>query len=368
MSKIVCEICGTTYDDTTGPCPVCGWNPGTQLDTTPEDLDDIMADDFQLDEAEADEAPQKGKPVFDYDAVNPAGGRRRRPTAPQPAAPVQEPQDEEEEEESGSNKFLVFVLVVLILALLAVSGYIAYTKLWKPNQKGSDANKPQDVITAQPVDETEPTVTVGGEEATVATVPEVTDPTIPCTELSLVSNMDTLTFAGQNWRLLVKSAPENTTDKVTYTSGDESVVTVDEFGRVTAIGEGETVIVISCGDKRVETRAVVRFDTGTAETPTEAPTTSAGGAAASGTTTAAPATGSELRLKKSDITLNTRGLYVTLELENGIAAEDVKWSTSDSSIANVYNGNVTGIGRGVCVIRAEYNGQVAECVVRCIFR
>ena len=62
------------------------------------------------------------------------------------------------------------------------------------------------------------------------------------------------------------------------------------------------------------------------------------------------------------------GTYVTLELENGISPESVKWSTSDSSIATVYNGNVTALGRGVCVIRAEYEGQVAEGVVRCNFK
>ena len=63
----------------------------------------------------------------------------------------------------------------------------------------------------------------------------------------------------------------------------------------------------------------------------------------------------------------SRRIGDTLELENGITAESVKWSTSDSSIATVYNGNVTAIGKGTCVIRAEYDGQVAECVVRCKF-
>ena len=84
-----------------------------------------------------------------------------------------------------------------------------------------------------------------------------------------------------------------------------------------------------------------------------------------GTGTVATPSSGVLKLKKSDITLIKRGLYVTLELENGIAAESVKWSTSDSSVATVYNGNVTAIGKGICTIRAEYNGQVAECVVRC---
>ncbi|MGM9605394.1 MAG: Ig-like domain-containing protein [Faecousia sp.] len=362
MSKMVCDICGTTYDEASGVCPVCGWKPGTTLDTA-GDMDDILNDDFQIDDFDLDGSdlpPQKGKAVFDYDAVN---TRRRQPAAPtRPARPAPAPakeDEDEEEEESGSNKFLVIILVVLILALLAVSGYIAYTKLWKPDRMGSDSNKPQETVSVEPSESEETT------EPTETT--EATEPTIPCTELSLVASMDKLTFAGQYWRLMVKYAPEDTTDKVTFTSGDESVVTVDEYGRVTAVGEGETVIVIQCGDKRIETPAVVSFATETTEATTAAPAEGTSGTGtSSGSTVATPSSG-VLKLKKTDITISRRGVYVTLELENGISADSVKWSTSDSSIATVYNGNVTALGRGTCVIRAEYNGQVAECVVRCNF-
>ena len=379
MSKMVCEICGTTYDDASGVCPVCGWNSGNTLDAA-DNMDDVLNDDFQLDDLDeviSDVPPQKGKAVFDYDAVNP---RRRQPAAPatpptspkparpaKPARPVQPApveEEEEEEEESGSNKFLVIILVVLILALLAVSGYIAYTKLWKPDRVGSDNNKPQETVATETVDYSDPVNT----EPQVTETTEETEPTIPCTELSLVASMDKLTTPGQYWRLMVKYAPDNTTDTVTYTSGDESVVTVDEYGRVTAVGEGETVIVIQCGDKRIETPAVVSYAAEeTTETTASAPAEGTSGTGtSSGTTVATPSSG-VLKLKKTDITFSRQGVYITLELENGISADSVKWSTSDSGVANVYNGQVTAIGRGVCVVRAEYNGQVAECVVRCKF-
>ena len=365
MSKMVCEICGTTYDEASGVCPVCGWKPGDGLDTT--DMDDILNDDFQLDDLDGDATvpPQKGKAVFDYDAVN---TRRRQAPKPKPA-PEPAPEDDDEEEESGSNKFLVAILVVLILALLAVSGYIAYTKLWKPEKMGSDDNKPQQTITAEPLESTEPLTVPTESLSTEPATTEATEPTVPCTELSLVASMDKLTFAGQYWRLMVKYAPDNTTDKVTYTSGDESVVTVDEYGRVTAVGEGETVIVIQCGDKRIETPAVVSFATESTEEATQSPTegTSGTGTTGSGSTVATPSTGTVLKLKKTDITIGRQGVYVTLELENGISADSVKWSTSDSGVATVYNGNVTAIGKGTCIIRAEYNGQTAECIVRCKF-
>ena len=202
----------------------------------------------------------------------------------------------------------------------------------------------------------------------MTTTEPATEPGVPCTSLSLVGSMEKLTFKGQYWRLMVKAEPEDTTDKVVYTSGDESVVTIDEYGRVTAVGEGETTIVVTCGDKRLETPAVVSFQAETTE-PTAATAPVAGTPAETTPVAVGGNTGAAgvLKLKKTDVTIGRRGVYITLELEGGIAAEDVRWTTSDSSVATVYNGNVTAIGKGLCVITAEYNGQTAQCVVRCKF-
>ena len=373
MSKIVCDICGTQYDDSVGSCPVCGWDRKGDLDTDFGDFDSDFLDDLQTDIPVPGAAPvkpvapkipagaPKAKTAFDYDAAN----SRTRPAPKKPAPPVEDEDDDEDgEEESGSNTFLIIILVLLILALLAVSAYIGWTKIIKPRQAGSNDNKPKETITAQVDETTAPT------DAAVATEEE-TEPGVPCTSLSLVGSMEKLTFKGQYWRLMVKAEPENTTDKVVYTSGDESVVTIDEYGRVTAVGEGETTIVVTCGSERLETPAVVSFQTETTEATTEATAATEEGGATTPTTAAGnggtTASNVVLKLKKSDITLYRPGVYFTLELEGGLVADDVRWVTSDSSVANVYNGVVTAIGKGVCVITAEYNGQTAQCVVRCKF-
>lgn len=374
MSKIVCDICGTSYDDSMGACPVCGWNPGGDLDVdaaSDMDMDEVLSLNFQEEEkpaapvapAAAAAAAATGKAALDVKAVQ----NRRRPAAKPVKAekPAEDEDDEDDEEDSCSNGFLVFILILLILALLAVSAYIGWTKIIKPRM-GSDDNKPQETISAT-IDDTVPATTdVAPIIAETVTVPveETTEPGIPCTNLSLVGGMDTLTFKGQYWRLMVKAEPDNTTEKVIYTSGDESVVTIDEYGRVTAVGEGETVIIVTCGSKRIETPAVVSFATEATEATTAAGGETGTATTTTGTTVSTPTSGAVLKLNKTDVTIGKKGVYITLEPENGISASDVKWSTTDSSVATVWGGNVTAIGRGTCVVIAEYNGQKAQCVIR----
>ena len=358
MSKIVCDICGTTYDDSTGACPVCGWNPRTTLESTSAD-DDILNDDFSLDDADSSATPpQKGRAVFDYDAVN---THRRRPPRPAPApAPAQE--EEDEEEESGSNKFLVFILVVLILALLAVSGYIAYTKLWKPKNIGDDSNRPQETVATLPQDGGE---TVFGDETVATEDPtEVTELTIPCTDLSLVATMDTLTFAGQYWRLMVKYTPEDTTDKVAFTSGDESIATVDANGRITAVSEGKTVIYITCGDKQLTCPVTCQFEQET-EPSTEA-TVAAQAETAAQTEPVETKPQVELKLDRTDMRLQV-GYSTQLKLVDcgDLKPEDVEWSVEHGYIAKVENGYVTAIQSGTTEITAKYGDQTVKCIVRC---
>jgi len=88
--------------------------------------------------------------------------------------------------------------------------------------------------------------------------PKPADPSIPCTALA-VEAMGELTAAGQTWQLKVTVSPANTTDAITYTSKNPAVVTVDKNGLVTAVGEGSTTIVITCGQRQAEVTATVKF-------------------------------------------------------------------------------------------------------------
>ena len=161
MSKIVCDICGTSYPDTAESCPICG----STRDMSAELLAEETAIDDIVSEVAAEAAPaaaSKKREIFDYDEVN-----TNRADKPRKETVEVDGDEEEEEEESGSNALVVVILVILICALLVGAGFIFF-KFFLPNMKGQ---------------ETVPTT-----EAIVTEVPTTaaptTEPTVPCTKVA----------------------------------------------------------------------------------------------------------------------------------------------------------------------------------------
>ncbi len=355
MSKIICEICGTAYPDTESQCPICGWTQdGLDLGIDSSDLDFTAEEDVPASQS------RKNREIFDYDAVNSKAKKGKAV----PRKPEEEPEEEEEEEERSANPFLVVLLTILIVALLGATAFVLL-KYFLPN------------LGDKAPETTAPVITTGVSE-------ETTNPRIPCTDLSLVSGITVLNAEGQNWLLHVVVTPEDTTDTLTFESLDESIATVNEEGRVTAIAEGETTVVITCGDKVLKCPVTVSYQeptegtespTGETEAPTEAPggETEAPTEAPTGATEEPPATestgstGVVLKLKKTDITFGVQGVYTTLELDCDLKPEDITWSTRNSNVATVKNGVVTSVGPGLTVITAKYGDQTVECIVRCNF-
>lgn len=357
MEKIICEICGTSYPETEGNCPVCGCSRDFSLDD--------FADEDLLEGASVSAAggipggKKKNKEIFDFDEVNQDRPARRRP----------EPEDydedeEEEEEESGSNVFLVVILVILIVLLLLTAGFF-FVRYFLPNMTDKAA-------------QTDPVVTT----AALQTEPvETTDPGIPCTDIVIPGGKVELGKDGL-WLLNVQVYPENTTDVLRYVSADEAVATVSEGGTVTAVGEGTTEITITCGEKQIICNVTVDYSvaeetagqeelpapqaeeqTQPAEADTQPEETTEATEAPEETSEA----GQELKLKKTDISIFSNYTSVKLELDCDIAPEDMTWFTMDSTVAIVHDGVVTSTGSGMTRIYGEYGGQQVECIVRCPF-
>ena len=365
MSKVICDICGTVYPESSEKCPVCGCSRDFGLDALEEEM--LLDSVHGSIEQESYQSARKHREIFDFDEVN-------QENDPEEENRFEE--DDEYAEEPRSNTALVVILLVLIVLLLLTAGFF-FVRYFLPNM----------------VQKTAPT------ETTTVTLPVETQPeestehNVPCTDIVIPGGKIELGKDGL-WLMNVQVYPADTTDVLTYASHNEAVVTVSEDGTVKAVGEGETVIEVTCGNRQIKCNVVVDYsqnaateavgsvpglqveETGSTDATAEAAaettqaTTEATEAAKETSATEAPkeTTGkTELKLKKTDITMFARYSSVDLELDCDIPAEDIKWFTMDSTVAIVHNGTVTATGSGITRIYGEYGDQQVECIVRCSF-
>lgn len=320
MSKVICDICGTTYQDTADCCPICGCSR--------EIASELAKEDFLVD-GNAGRSVAKKREIFDFDEVN-----APRHSADDTEYSYVDDEEEPEEEEPRHNTFLVVLLTVLIVVLLALSGFL-FVKYLLPNASREEVTVP---TTEAPVVET--------------TVPVTTQLRIPCQSLALSIGNAELTEEGGLFLLNVMKHPEDTTDELVFVSEDESIATVSADGRITAVGEGETVVTVYCGDQKISCPVLCSFPEETTVATTEA-------------TEVTEAPKVTLKLKKNDIRLQVF-YYFTLELDCDLKPEDVQWTSEHPYIATVdEKGVVTAIKSGITQITAKYGDQEVKCIVRC---
>lgn len=359
MSKIICDICGTSYQDTAECCPICGCARGAAADLLGDDL--IAEELAEQPKGKGGKVASRKKQIFDYDEVNTFLNQE----APEEEEGEASYDEEEYEEEPRHNTLVVILLTVLIAALLIAAGFI-FVRYFLPNLGGDEETVP---------------------ETTVAQVGESTEATelrIPCEMITVKSGLKAeLSDVGFSHLINVVTIPENTTDIVTYVSADQSVATVSEDGKITAVAEGETIVTISCGDVQMFVNVVCDFTPET-EPPTEETVDSTEGddaveeTAGESTDETTDETEAEeessnkeidssikLKLKKSDISL---GVYYQfrLELDCDLDPKDVEWSSEHPYIATVdEEGVVTAVKSGTTAIIAKYGDQEVQCIVRC---
>lgn len=326
MSKVICDICGTTYQDTAPCCPICG---------CPRDMASKPAGEDVVSGGAARHAAPRKKEIFDFDEVN---GIDPQDTAAEDGYAY----DEEEAPLTGApehNTPLVILLTVLIVVLLVLTGFL-FAKYFLPNMaKEMEPEQTQALVV---------------ETTTMAT--ETTELRIPCQSLALSSGNAELTHEGMQFLLNVVVTPADTTDSCAYVSANEAVATVDATGRITAVGEGETVVTVTCGDQKISCPVICKFVDDNGETTSETTQETAA-------ETVDPAI--KLKLKKNDIMLSVY-YYYTLELDCDLEPTDVQWSSAHPYIAAVDDkGVVTAMKEGTTTITAKYGDQEVTCIVRC---
>ena len=318
MSKLICDVCGTSYPETATQCPICGC-------VRPSDVAPAVNHD-RMDKQQLTYTYVKGG-RFSKSNVKKRNRGQEVPTKKVTAK-------NNDGEKSGSNKGLVIAVIVLLLAIAVVVAYICISMFGA----GGKPEQPQ-----QPVIETTT-------QATETTVLE-----IPCVEIILSKTEIRFEKAGAALLLNISTNPGNTTEPFIFTSSDEKVATISEDGKVTAVGGGTAVVSVQCGEAVSQCTVICDFE-GSAEESTQASTEA--------TTEPPTPANDEFALNREDMTLIQKG--ETHKLYTGsIPADQILWSTSDEKVAQVDKGVVKAVGAGTATITAEYAGQKLTCIVRC---
>ena len=166
------------------------------------------------------------------------------------------------------------------------------------------------------------------------------------TAVDITNLPETLTLSSQDFTMKVGDAPvalkvSGGNGTYTWTSDNESVATVDENGKVTAVSAGSANVTATDGNGKGT--CIVRVKgTGTPNT-----------GSSSGT----------LVLSSTDFTLPVGDSY-TLSV-SGAVSSAVSWSSENSAVATVSaSGSVTGVSAGKTNIVATVNGTTLKCIVR----
>ena len=341
MSKVICEICGTTYQDTAECCPICGCPRDMSGNVTEDDL--VMDQMPALNKGGRYSSGKKKKEIFDFDEQS--DDFPESENEPYSSDP-EDDEDNYDEQPQEHNTAVVVILTALIVILLAGTAFLFFRYLL-PNLHGAK--------------DAEPTVQT---EQIAQTESATTEFRIPCQDLSLPGGAAELTQPGYYFLLNVVVIPENTTDELVFTSGDESIATVDANGRITAVSEGKTVIYITCGEKQLTCPVTCQF-----EQETEPSTEATVAVQAEATVQTEPVETKpqvELKLDRTDMRLQV-GYSTQLKLVDcgDLKPEDVEWSVEHSYIAKVENGYVTALQSGTTEITAKYGDRTVKCIVRC---
>lgn len=354
MSKLFCDICGTAYSDTADQCPICGC-------PKPEGAEfAASSDEYAYSDSPTASSVKGGR--FSKGNVN----KRMKSSESSGQKPTGR-KSKKNKKMSKAERGLVITIVVLLIAILAVVAYIVFNYF-------IPQSKPEKNIT--PVESTKPTAPI----TTYPTIQPTTEPAErPCTGLTVSEESIRFNAIGGSWLMNVIPTPANTTDSMTYLSSNTEVATVTEDGKVTAVGSGECIITVVCGDIAVECKVVCDLDPqGTVPEETQPEETKPEETKPEETKPeetkpeetkpeetkpeeTKPVDVGDFKLNREDFTLSIGESWV---LYNGsIDSSEITWASSNNSVATVRNGRVRGIGKGYCWITAEYNDVKLKAIV-----
>lgn len=177
----------------------------------------------------------------------------------------------------------------------------------------------------------------------VSTEPVETEPavTLPPDWTPKLNKTDISFFGpGESFTLTVPGAPGGL--EILWSAEDEEIAAVDQTGRVTAVGPGSARIYAEVAGTKLSCWIRCPFD---APPDEDAPT-----------------------LNKTDISFFGEGESFRLRVDQVPEDAEILWSSEDYGVASVdQKGRVRAVGPGTIKVKAEVNGAVLTCWVRCQF-
>ena len=324
MSKVICDVCGTTYPETSSQCPICGCAKNSVEQTA-------AASAVQT-------APEE---TTGYSYVK--GGRFSKKNVRKRNNKSRTPERRSSgnrQDNEKTNLGLIVVVVLLLLAIVAVVIYIG-VRFFAP--KDGD---PASSSTGQS--------TLSGSNSTDTSTPSGNVTNVPCTGLSLSCKTIEFMAAGDTYNLTVEAEPMDTTDAVEFRSSNKEVAMVSESGTVMAVGHGEATITVTCGSVTAECSVVCSFG-GTETTEPDTPTEF---------TFAFNTRYQDETSGKYDISFNTQKTWTAYTNDLTVDPSEITWISDNPSVCTIDKGIVTVVGPGTTEIHAEYNGKTYTCIVR----
>ena len=319
MSKIICDVCGTTYPDSANQCPICGCvRPAnvTPVENTSDESGSSCRENYTY--------IKGGR--FSKKNVKKRNRRILRENQQQDAVDL----SDENEEKYNDGKGLVIAIIVLLIAVIAVASYITIRFFVPFGEQGN-----QDIT---PPDTTVTTTETQVEETTVETTAETT----VSTDLILDKNEVVLEQKGAEHTLTVTVNPEDTTDVVVYNSENDAIATVSYDGKITAMGAGETTITVTCGEVSAQCKVICKFDDEATNSEFKAP----------------------YRLNKDDVSISVGEKFTLKFMDANDNLVPVVYEIQKPDVCTMDGNKVSGAAKGTTKISVTYNGETYSCIVR----
>ena len=317
MNKVVCNICGTSYPENATQCPICGFvrtteqGIGESADRTSSSYTYVRGGKFSKSNVrKRTQASQSVETLAEAEDVL-AGSPKKR-----------------------SRTGAIVTIVILLLAIILVGGFIVL-RFIVPNDflyVGLNDLTASDVQDSTTPDEANPTAAV-------------TDQAIHCTAVQLSHSEVELDSVGGSIQLKVTLDPVDTTDTLQFSSDDASVAIVDADGKITATGEGTTVIRVTCG--QISAQCSVTCVAPSTESVTVSPD-------------------ADFMLNRKEITFHAEGESWIL-YDGDINVSEITWSSDDEAVATIADGKVVAIANGDTTVYGIYEDQTVSCIIHCNF-